>query len=118
MKLNLLSTAVCGLMVLPLAACSIIGHNIEKNIGVTATKPEGAGRPSLPADRAHPNVLTAIGAEIDKNVAKEVFKALTTGRQAKDMAMRDLARCLEDEVQVCSITTGCSCRIKRPVAGQ
>ena len=112
-----------------ISGCGVIGYNIEKGIE-EEKKPlfDQRGRP-LPHPTAHPlhpsidlskrqrlaadpNSLTAQGDAIDNEILKSAGSVLFTRRKENDLKMRDEPACLEDEVQVCSITTGCSCKVK------
>lgn len=90
---------------LALTACSIIGYNVDKRIDATHPSPSGTGRPSIAPQKAHANLFTTVGEEIDK----DILKALTTRETQHDMAWRDVQYCLEEETRVCSISSGCRC---------
>lgn len=101
-KIELLTLMVASLS---LTGCSVIGYNIDKHIDATHPSPTGTGRPSMAPQKAHVNVFTTVGEEIDK----DVLKALTTRETQHDMAWRDVQYCLEEETRVCSISSGCRC---------
>lgn len=109
--------------------CGAIGYNLEKGVE-EEKKPlfDQRGKP-LPHPTAHPlhpsinlskrqrlaadpNSLTAQGDAVDTEIINSVGALLFTRRKEVDMKMRDEQVCLEDEMQVCSITTGCFCKVK------
>lgn len=116
-------------LALLMTGCGAIGYNLEKRTKEEWRPPfdeQGRARPHPDADPANPmrnrtryerlsadpNSLTSQGNAIDEAIAKEVIKEIFTPRKNHDMKMRDIQDCLDDEVKVCSISSGCSCREK------